>query len=392
MSKYIKYIILSLIIIFCFFPELLFAQACSEHCYPYQFCPGVDGQTKLFCASCPIGFAQSHNLTVYKPGLPKCYTVTNNFNNVVVTFGKLYDYTAFQSGNQDQYVKNAGAWAESQFAILCPNDAPSDCCLEIILTTNSQLFKDAKFSPSKTAALTAVAVNVSNCAQQCNPSPKTYLNFSEDFLTEGKFQGVNTQSLWVDEAIAYTPYQTWGDVRADGITIINLSDLLMHELGHYLGYPSEARVEKEIPYCALDGFLQYVDPNEPRKGLTDLEKCWFKQLYCPADPNCISLLDACSFSDVRSTLNQTDPFLLISIIPNPSIHQILITYSLQQTSLVRLDLFDIQGKNMRSAPESLRSAGRSSLELNLDGLAAGSYYARIVVDGIPHTFKIIKTN
>jgi hypothetical protein len=75
-----------------------------------------------------------------------------------------------------------------------------------------------------------------------------------------------------------------------------------------------------------------------------------------------------------------DPYLLINY-PNPFNNQTLISWSLPESSLVQLDIFNSKGQIVRKLTNSMLSKGKHSVIFNSDGLETGIYFYQLKING-----------
>jgi hypothetical protein len=66
--------------------------------------------------------------------------------------------------------------------------------------------------------------------------------------------------------------------------------------------------------------------------------------------------------------------------PNPSQGQARVRYTLPETALVRLEVYDILGRRVRVLTEGVRTSGRQETILDLRGFASGVYFVRFQLD------------
>jgi hypothetical protein len=400
MKKFVKtvslYMVIAVLAVLGQSRDQLLAQGnCGNTCYPYYFCPGP----VIACSSCPT---EEPGLKVFAPGLPKCIRVLNLYRDQLgvtlsttvqtgnTSFVKVFEPSVFPDPEDANVELDIGI-AENEYFKICTPVPQSTCCIQINLETNPQVFKDAGKDPKTEPAFTEITLNKNECAPVCDDQHPIimHLNFTKAFQTQGDLNGKGwiTQAIWTNSDVSNLPSDL--NVLFDGgVYIWNFSDLVTHELGHFVGYPAEELVAKYAPSCALplDGILQNPKGSIPdyfRQGLNATEICWFRQLYCP-DP-CLPL--PCDASVGLPRLF-TDAFTLISLSPNPAHNYMLMTYSLTRRSLVRIDLFDILGRNMQSILEGSIDPGTHSIGVPLRDLPTGTYYTRVSTEGSIHTFKI----
>jgi hypothetical protein len=67
--------------------------------------------------------------------------------------------------------------------------------------------------------------------------------------------------------------------------------------------------------------------------------------------------------------------------PNPVRATVALSYSLSRAGRVRLGLFDVQGRVVRSMLDNMREAGRYSTSLDVGGIQPGLYFVRLQVPG-----------
>ncbi len=74
--------------------------------------------------------------------------------------------------------------------------------------------------------------------------------------------------------------------------------------------------------------------------------------------------------------------------PNPFNPSTSLSFSLPQASDVRLELFDITGRNVASLANRKYAAGSHRLNWNAESFASGIYFARLQTGGYAHTQKL----
>ncbi|MBT3750919.1 MAG: T9SS type A sorting domain-containing protein, partial [Bacteroidetes bacterium] len=68
----------------------------------------------------------------------------------------------------------------------------------------------------------------------------------------------------------------------------------------------------------------------------------------------------------------------INIYPNPVEHTVFVDYNLTTGGKVRISLLDTNGRLIRMIQDSEEIPGQHKLEINMNQLASGLYYVRIV--------------
>ncbi len=365
------------------------SSSCGNACYPYYFCPPATpkGPLQILCESCPQDVG--HGLSVFAPGIP-CLKIVNTF----VAFGsKEYVEMYIDSTGQPTevfdptQVQNDVASAELAYAEVCPDLRPNTTCCETVeLETDPTIFSSAGWNASSTPAFTTMFINPSTCNLVCTTFVM-HLNFTNDFLTAT--QGGDPSQIPVVQSLVSSA--DWGNIPDDpppGFTFFSLLNYVAHELGHALGYPEEDLVS---PTCAVDGVMQYPSSGEaPINGLTNLEACWFKQLYCPGPcptdaPPCNSELG------VADKIINIDPFIFISLSPNPFDNTATLLYSLGTPAYVNVQVFDDLGRNIVQIPSKFMGSGQQSFIFESPGSGENTFYIRIEANGSAHTYRVIHT-
>lgn len=98
----------------------------------------------------------------------------------------------------------------------------------------------------------------------------------------------------------------------------------------------------------------------------------------PAEPNSINGPEALKTS-------------LISLYPNPSDGEFTISYALDNTANVQLDIFNGLGQHVAAVASGTRTAGQHTYSLELSGgrNSSGLYFVRLMVDGEMHTQRLL---
>jgi hypothetical protein len=79
----------------------------------------------------------------------------------------------------------------------------------------------------------------------------------------------------------------------------------------------------------------------------------------------------------------------ISIFPNPANSQTTLSFSIEKSCNVSLEIFDLLGKRLKSVILGELSVGSHSLDIDLSELQSGTYYYRITEGNIVETQKIV---
>ncbi len=107
------------------------------------------------------------------------------------------------------------------------------------------------------------------------------------------------------------------------------------------------------------------------------------------------LLDDVKFSANASGLKGLQSYFSeeVSVSPNPvaNTSEINISYQLNSTSNVMVDLYDMQGRLVRSIPQETVSYGTYNKSMSVEGLPAGMYVCKVTANDQIQTSKIVIT-
>ncbi|GAB4131193.1 MAG: hypothetical protein Fur0041_01300 [Bacteroidia bacterium] len=94
-----------------------------------------------------------------------------------------------------------------------------------------------------------------------------------------------------------------------------------------------------------------------------------------------------------ASVNEDENSLVVSpVIPNPASNSALISYQLKKAGDVTLNIFDINGKVIRTENLNGQTVGSHNFVLNVENMAAGVYYYSLSVNGVVSTNKIVVTH
>ncbi len=131
--------------------------------------------------------------------------------------------------------------------------------------------------------------------------------------------------------------------------------------------------------------------NEMKDGLYDAEE-WSLELYSVSTHKKVKL--SCELNQAENTfeqdalvianklqINEKEAGLaLYNSIPNPSKLVTEITYFVPQTQLLSLKLYNLLGKEVLIIDEGMKISGYHSAQINVEQLAAGSYFYKLQAD------------
>jgi hypothetical protein len=75
--------------------------------------------------------------------------------------------------------------------------------------------------------------------------------------------------------------------------------------------------------------------------------------------------------------------------PNPAGSSTSVVYSIRETAIVTMDVYDVLGNKIKNAVSENQSAGKYKADIDTDDLANGIYFVQLFVNGRQHSEKII---
>jgi hypothetical protein len=91
-----------------------------------------------------------------------------------------------------------------------------------------------------------------------------------------------------------------------------------------------------------------------------------------------------SLGTVQSSVNDghsPEVFAIRSISPNPITDHSLLRYDIPKNGPVRISVFDQLGREVKTILNTIQGSGQYSADLDVSGLANGSYFVRVESDG-----------
>ena len=351
---------MTLLLLLC--PLLMQSQTCEEcriknYSYPYTYCDPSTGAYVTNCSKDP----NAPGLKPWKLCLPapivydeRSIPFSGLGLNEPPIIRLIFDTAAIPSILQSAYLK----WAS-----ICSPYTDSNCqrCpITIRWSRDKRDFQGigADTLPAYTQILTNGPTGAV-CRVDCSGT-FIVLNGTDKFMKrkEGSNDYPSNFFYTTESAPVFPTAQKY-------YTYLSLHLVVMHELGHLLGF------QHTTSNCPLNGESGGVgvmsdSANKRSTILTEYDRCMFKTLYC-----CTSPLDVEEPATINSTFN---------IYPNPTFSDVTISLSASAAQYPkRLRVVDINGKTVL---EQAFTAGSSDCVVKTNGLSKGTYLFVISFDGI----------
>ena len=229
-----------------------------------------------------------------------------------------------------------------------------------------------------------------------NPSPTAFItNGTDVFICENANTGVTLGAYNLPQA-THISYE-W---LKDGAPVAgaNSPGLLVDEAGVYqvivtnnnngMQSTSEETIVTIGESPVVEEFVR-VDIGDTFQGVVITGDTTFTRVFTSSigcDSTVLFIIN-----DFVNTSDLVSDVVRMSVAPNPFQGNILINLNLERAALVRLDLFDLTGKQIRSVLENTRlSQGQYSQEVDLSNLPKGTYLIRGATDDGVFVERVVK--
>ncbi len=151
----------------------------------------------------------------------------------------------------------------------------------------------------------------------------------------------------------------------------------------YLGTGSS--VTTQTPSSATNFYLKLTVSSDDNQTDIDFHTVYLSQLNAPdSDP-----LDGVISSSESGIPIQGQNLSLLSIFPNPAQTTSTVQISLKNDAIVKIELLDIQGKNLKTVKKLYLNSGQNHVELITSGLQKGQYFVKVSSGGETHVERLI---
>lgn len=82
----------------------------------------------------------------------------------------------------------------------------------------------------------------------------------------------------------------------------------------------------------------------------------------------------------------------LNVYPNPAVGKVNIDFTSEQADEVEIGLYDMQGKLMTSSLETIYSAGKQSLDMDMSAVPAGIYFVKLKGAHHEGSYRVVKSN
>ena len=195
-----------------------------------------------------------------------------------------------------------------------------------------------------------------------------------------------------------------GEIPPEFGNLTNLTNLFLHENQLSGELPLELYNLNELQYLYLNDnlFSGFIDSNICQIGLNWTSSLYFNlsnNSFCPPYPECLdNHLGYQDISNCNESLLLKDAFpnnyLIHYPYPNPSNSSIIINYLLSKSSFVKIIVYDVFGKKIKTLFEGNQSSGIKKIlwdgRNSLGAIASsGTYIYNIQIDDYVATKKVI---
>lgn len=215
---------------------------------------------------------------------------------------------------------------------------------------------------------------------------------------------VDTPDVIVEEKVIEEEiYTKMGEVAWEEPKIITMGDTIIQELPIEVGVDTiaveefivedtvELIVPEPIQYIAGGiSYIEIVEPEPIQIVETPVDTTEITNVVETVVPVEDTTEDKLPLTTEKVILPPTE--LEVKVSPNPSSGQITLSYNLENTMAVRIDLFDITGKMVKTlSNQGKQYAGKYNVSYNISDLPNGIYMATLTTEEDKVTTKIILT-
>lgn len=236
------------------------------------------------------------------------------------------------------------------------------CRVKLKWVNKARELQKLNLDPKKTLAVAyqvTSAYDENDCWLNCEQS-YILLNNTPEFHDELKFDSRTYYKQFFYNKGDDIP----GKIHLDKHSVINFCDVLGHEIGHLFGIPDYNRTTCPPGPGLMEGFVgtgQWLDYNQPKKGLSENDKCTFMKLMCP-------IFVEVEIKNFASRGSHS--------FPNPATNNFTLEFSWEKNENLTIELFDIYGIKINGFTY-LCISGINSTSFDVKELPSGIYFVKI---------------
>ncbi|MBX7140545.1 MAG: T9SS type A sorting domain-containing protein [Chitinophagales bacterium] len=114
---------------------------------------------------------------------------------------------------------------------------------------------------------------------------------------------------------------------------------------------------------------------------------WKVRSICSSEKSAYSPVE--KFTTQLRFASAQDQTALLSVYPNPIAQSSIISFIAEENSYLKIELFEANGRSIRTLEEVMLEPGRHEIPFDRDGLSAGIYFLKFTNPSVTETIKII---
>jgi len=267
-------------------------------------------------------------------------------------------------------------------------DSTEPCCVQVQWSSRFEDFLDQFTFPEEVQNVIAQTKRNTPSASVCDNiqfpcTTKILINVTRAFLNPDKFSGYDakmpTKFFFTDSIPSGVDPITNLDYTND-IEFFSLEDVLLHELGHVLGF------EHTTDSCSDTTSKTIMAPTQrshTKYGLSWQDRCAYKRANCCPIPPSTPMIRNGSACDLASTVEQIKKLQALSY-PNPADQWVFVPTTAEGNYSV--EIYDYVGRQYFNG--SLESFD-SKIGIPVGHLANGNYVIRVTMSKNIQDFSIV---
>lgn len=163
----------------------------------------------------------------------------------------------------------------------------------------------------------------------------------------------------------------------------------------------QQQMKSNMVWCFKVGELELGKTNEGQTILYGPTQSYTSTYYMPCTGG-FTMLEKMEYNQQPSVTYKTDDSqelvqiaqdntYQLNVYPNPFAASSMVQFTIEKESHVNIQLFDVNGKLIKSLANTKYNAGTHQLNINGGGLQSGVYILRIDVDGDAQSMQLVKS-